>query len=65
MAVLIKLFTMKSALTTLTRPGHRLEWTPLELPKRSLSGAQQSTIWWKKPFIISAYIQQTVLAGVR
>jgi len=25
MAVLIKLFTMKSALTTLTRPGHRLK----------------------------------------
>jgi len=65
MAVLIKLFTMKSALTTLTRPGHRFEWTPLEFPKRSLSGTQQSTTWWKKPFIISAYIQQTVLAGVR
>jgi len=59
MAVLIKLFTMKSALTTCTRPGHRYEWTPSEFPKRSLSGTQQSTTCWKKPFIISAFIQQT------
>jgi len=43
MAVLIKLFTMKSALTTRTRPGHRFEWALLEFPKRSLSGRQQST----------------------
>jgi len=43
MAVLIKLFTMKSALTTRTRPGRRFEWTPLIFPKRSLLGTQQST----------------------
>jgi len=65
MAVLIKLFTMKSAPAARTRPGRRFEWTHLEVPKRSLSGTQQSKTWWKKPNIISAFIQQTELAGVR